>query len=108
MSIELTAVAAGEIRQLVSELADGGDGPCLRVGVKGLGPQRNYTLELTEPDERHPVVGESQGIRISCRDEDRAALEGVTIDLRDLGAARGFVFQSPSHQTRAAGRKTDI
>ncbi|HXE55181.1 MAG TPA: iron-sulfur cluster assembly protein [Tepidisphaeraceae bacterium] len=107
MSIELTPLAAHEIRQLLSEQPEGGKGLCLQVGVKGLLPQRNYTLDLTEPNDQHPIVAESQGIGICCREADRAALEGVTIDFRDLGAARGFVFQSPAHEMSTTDRKAD-
>jgi len=107
MSIELTPLAAREIRQLLNEQPEGGKGLCLQVGVKGVGPQRNYTLDLTEPDDPHPIVAESQGIRICCRKADRVALEGVTIDFRDLGAARGFVFQSPTHEMSSTDRKAD-
>jgi metal-sulfur cluster biosynthetic enzyme/Fe-S cluster assembly iron-binding protein IscA len=107
MSIQLTPVAAQEIRQLLSEQPEGGRGLCLQVGVKGLGPRRNYTLELTEPHAGHRIVAESQGIGISCRDEDRVRLEGVTIDFRDLGATRGFIFQPPVHETSATDRKGD-
>ncbi|HXE53941.1 MAG TPA: iron-sulfur cluster assembly protein [Tepidisphaeraceae bacterium] len=107
MSIELTAMAAQEIRQLLSEQPEGGNGLCLQVGIKGLGPQRNFTLELTESGAEHPVIAESQGIRISCREADRPRLDGVKIDFRHVGAVRGFIFQSPSHETSVTDRKPD-
>lgn len=102
MNIELTPLASQEIRQLLNEQPEGGKGLSLRVGVKGSGPQRDFTLDLTEPDDEHPLVAESQGIPISCREADRDGLEGMRIDFRDLGAVRGFVFQSPAPATSAA------
>jgi len=107
MSIELTPLAAHEIHQLLSEQPEDGQGLCLQVGTKGPGPRRKFTLELAEPDAQHAVIAESHGIRISCRDEDRARLEGVAIDFRDLGATRGFIFQSPAHETSATDREAD-
>lgn len=107
MNIELTPLAAQEIRQLLSEQPEGGNGLCLQIGIKGLGPQRTFTLELTEPDAEHPVIGESQGIRISCREADHPSLEGVKVDFRDVGAVRGFIFQSPSQETSVTERSAD-
>ena len=48
-------------------------------------PQRSVTLELNEPDAEHTVIAESQGIRISRREEDRPRLDGVKIAFRDTG-----------------------
>lgn len=107
MSIELTPLAAQEIHQLLIEQSDGGKGLCLQVGINGLGPQRSFTMELNEPDAEHTVIAELQGIRISCRAEDRPRLEGMKIDFRDIGSARGFVFLAPSHETSATDRGVD-
>jgi metal-sulfur cluster biosynthetic enzyme/Fe-S cluster assembly iron-binding protein IscA len=97
MSIELTASAAQEIRHLLRQQELDENDHCLRVGVKGFGPTRQFTLSLEEPDAQREVLILSQGIRVSFNPEDQAKLQGVKIDFREVSGMRGFTFELPSN-----------
>jgi iron-sulfur cluster assembly accessory protein len=104
MSIELTPNAADELRQLLLQQGLDGKSYCLRVGVKGFGPQRQFTLTLDERDATRDAIVESQGIRIAFDPQDQAKLEGVKIDFREVSGMRGFAFQLPSNDISRQAR----
>ncbi len=105
MSIQLTEKAAEEIRKIIGE--QGLDPQTqLRVGVKGYGPQRSYSLDLTETPEPEDETVTSHGIAVSFSKKDASALDAVTVDYRDQGVGgSGFTFSVPTkqHVTRGPG-----
>lgn len=95
MSIELTSLAADEIRRTLREQELDEDSYYVRVGATGFGPRRQFTLELAELDADREAVVKSQGIRVCFSREDEAMLEGVKINYKDVGGVRGFTFEVP-------------
>jgi metal-sulfur cluster biosynthetic enzyme/Fe-S cluster assembly iron-binding protein IscA len=93
MNIDLTPAAAEQIRLVRREYDPDAPDICLRVGIKELGPRPRYTLTIDGPDAEHKVVTEVRGIGINCREEDRAHLDGITIDYH--AGAKGFVLTPP-------------
>ncbi len=109
-SIELTPAAAEQIRQVMNQQDSSDDAAnlCLRVGVKGYGPQRTFALDLSPQDAEHDVLLESQGIRINCRSADASGLNCITIDFRDVGGASGFVFNLPASDITASDHQANL
>jgi metal-sulfur cluster biosynthetic enzyme/Fe-S cluster assembly iron-binding protein IscA len=107
MSIDLTPIAAEEVRELLRQHGLDEKVHCLRVGVKGLGPQRQFMLAFGEADERRETVAVSHGVRTcySTRDADRLA--GVVIDFREVGGVRGFTFELPTREVTRQERQCD-
>jgi hypothetical protein len=56
MTIEVTAIVAEEIRQLLRQHELDLKVHCLRVGVKGLGPNHHFMLAFGEPDARWSLI----------------------------------------------------
>jgi metal-sulfur cluster biosynthetic enzyme/Fe-S cluster assembly iron-binding protein IscA len=105
--IELTPAAAEEIRKTLRDQELGPD-IYLHVGVRGYGPQRTFTLDLSEQDAEHDLILMSQGVRLACRRKDLPQLAGVTIDFRDVGGSRGFAFRLPDHERTAHAGAGDL
>jgi metal-sulfur cluster biosynthetic enzyme/Fe-S cluster assembly iron-binding protein IscA len=95
--VGLSPAAADEIRRTLREQELGGE-IYLHVGVRGYGPGRTFTLDLSEQDAEHDLIMMSQGVRLACRRKDLPQLDGVTIDFREVGGSRGFVFRLPDHE----------
>ncbi len=100
MAIELTEMAAGEIRSIIDKQELDLQKVRLRVGVKGGGCSGfNYLLDLTEQDEEDQGQFEQfeiHGIQIICDPKSYLYLNGTTIDFKDEVMGRGFVFTNPN------------
>jgi metal-sulfur cluster biosynthetic enzyme/Fe-S cluster assembly iron-binding protein IscA len=106
MGIQLTELAASELRRVVAEQHLEAQQMYLRVGTRGTGAQRQYTLDLDENLEASDQVFESHGFKVTCSDADLPVLDETTIDFRQVGGAvGGFTFNVPEkqHVTRGTG-----
>jgi metal-sulfur cluster biosynthetic enzyme/Fe-S cluster assembly iron-binding protein IscA len=106
-ALELTPVAAEEIRKVIGQQEMDPQQFFLRVGVTGYGPRRTFNLDLTEQRDEDELAVESQGVRILLRLEERARLEGVVIDFKEVSGARGFTFRFPDTQRTVESRAAD-
>jgi metal-sulfur cluster biosynthetic enzyme/Fe-S cluster assembly iron-binding protein IscA len=100
LGIDLSPAAAEEIRRTLVEQELGPD-IFLHVGVRGYGPNRTFTLDLSEQNAEHDQLTMSHGVRLAFRTKDLPQLAGVTIDFRDISGSRGFVFRLPGRERTA-------
>jgi iron-sulfur cluster assembly protein len=98
MPINLSEVAANEIKKIIVDQSLPADKTSLRVGVKGGGCSGfSYTLDLTEePKTESDEELESHGVRILVDMKSYLYLNGVEIDFKDEVMGRGFVFKNPN------------
>lgn len=98
MSISLTPLAAGKIREIIKEQSLPEDQTKLRVAVKGGGCSGfSYMLDLTEETKGDMDEElDSQGIKILVDNKSLLYLNGTEIDFRDEVMASGFVFKNPN------------
>jgi iron-sulfur cluster assembly protein len=98
MPINLSEVAANEIKKIIVDQSLPADKTSLRVGVKGGGCSGfSYTLDLTEePKTERDEELESHGVRILVDMKSYLYLNGVEIDFKDEVMGRGFVFKNPN------------
>lgn len=104
--IELTQKAADQVRAIIAEQELDPLTERLRVGVKGHGPDRQYSLDLTDIAQDDDRTFESNGIKVVCSTKDLSALDGAVIDYRQVsGAGSGFTFDVPEqkHVMQGAG-----
>src|SRR5438046_374066 len=95
--VNLSELAAKEIRKIIGEQELDAEKVRLRVGVKGGGCSGfSYLLDLTETQKDTDEQFEQHGIRIICDPRSILYLSGVTIDFRDEIMGRGFVFTNPN------------
>ncbi len=105
MSVELTPQAATEIRTIAQDQKLDLSASWLRVGVKGHGAGRQFTLDLTEKVDDNDVFFTSHGITIACSANDLTSLDGTVIDFRHddvQGAGFAFDTKEETHVTHAA------
>lgn len=98
MPIELTEVAAKQIKTIITEQDLPEQETRLRVGVKGGGCSGfSYSLDLVEenPTDNDEEL-ESHGVKILIDNKSYLYLDGVQIDFRDEVMGRGFVFKNPN------------
>lgn len=98
MPIQLTERAAEELRKVVEAQEDAEKLMYLRLGLKGHGTTRGYTLDLEDSIGPDQVVFESQGFKVTCTNDDLPVLDETTVDYRQTGAAAGFVFNVPEKE----------
>lgn len=99
MSIQLTELAASELHRVVTEQNFEVNQIHLRVGIKGKGAQRQYTLDLDETTDGDDARFQSHGFVIVCSNADLAVLDETTIDFRKVaGSVGGFTFSVPEKQ----------
>jgi len=99
MSIQLTELAASELHRVIAEQKLQADQVYLRVGTKGTGAQRQYTLDLQEAVEADDARFESRGFHVICGHADLPVLDETTIDFRQVaGGVGGFTFNVPEKQ----------
>jgi iron-sulfur cluster assembly protein len=97
MAIELTEVAAREIKNIITQQELDVQKVRLRVGVKGGGCSGfSYLLDLTEQDRETDEAFDRHGIRVVCDPKSYLYLNGTTIDFKDEVMGRGFVFNNPN------------
>jgi len=98
MPINLSEVAANEIKKIIVDQALPADKTSLRVGVKGGGCSGfSYTLDLTEePKAESDEELQCHGVRILVDMKSYLYLNGVEIDFKDEVMGRGFVFKNPN------------
>ena len=99
MAIELTEVAAKEIKDIISQQELPADKTYLRVAVKGGGCSGfSYMLDLVDDTERtdNDEEQESQGVKILIDNRSLLYLDGTQIDFKDEVMQRGFVFKNPN------------
>lgn len=96
MSIELTELAAREVKRVLQEQELPED-TCLRVGVRGGGCSGfSYMLDLVESAGEDDEVFDSNGVKLICDSKSHLYLDGTVIDFRDEVMGRGFVFKNPN------------
>lgn len=99
VGIQLTDLAAEELRRVVVEQKLDQSKLYLRLGTKGTGANRQYTLDLDETSEPDDKRFESHGFRVVCGGDDFAVLDETTVDFRQVaGTVGGFVFNVPEKQ----------
>lgn len=99
MSIQLTELAANELRRVIAEQDIKPEQLHLRVGTRGTGANRQYTLDLDEVGGSDEAHFESRGFDVVCKNADLAVLDETTIDYRKVaGVAEGFTFNVPEKQ----------
>lgn len=97
MSIEITEMAAREIRSIIEKQELDAEKVRLRVGVKGGGCSGfNYLLDLTEQHGENDEQFEQHGIGVVCDPKSYLYLNGTKIDFKDEVMGRGFVFNNPN------------
>jgi iron-sulfur cluster assembly protein len=97
MGIELTELAAREIKTIVEQQELDAEKVRLRVGVKGGGCSGfSYLLDLTENAGDNDEVFDQHGIKVVCDPKSYLYLNGTTIDFKDEVMGRGFVFNNPN------------
>ena len=97
MAIELTEVAAREIKTIIEQQELATDKVRLRVGVKGGGCSGfSYLLDLTEQSSESDEVFEQHDIKVVCDAKSYLYLNGTRIDFKDEVMGRGFVFNNPN------------
>ena len=98
MPINLTEVAASEIRKIIKDQSLPEENTRLRVGVRGGGCSGfTYMLDLTEePKTEADEELESHGVKILVDMKSYLYLNGVEIDFKDEVMGRGFVFKNPN------------
>ncbi|QOJ01721.1 MAG: iron-sulfur cluster insertion protein ErpA [Phycisphaeraceae bacterium] len=95
--VNLSELAAKEIKKIIAEQELDAGKVHLRVGVKGGGCSGfSYILDLTETVKETDEVFEQHGVRIICDPKSMLYLGGVTVDFRDEIMGRGFVFNNPN------------
>jgi iron-sulfur cluster assembly protein len=98
MPINLSEVAANEIKKIIVDQSLPAEKTSLRVGVKGGGCSGfSYTLDLTEePKTETDEELQCHGVRILVDMKSYLYLNGVEIDFKDEVMGRGFVFKNPN------------
>ena len=96
--VNLSEIAAGEIKKIIKEQGLPGEQTKLRVGVKGGGCSGfSYMLDLTEePATETDEQLECHGVKILVDQKSLLYLTGVEIDFKDEVMGRGFVFKNPN------------
>ncbi|MCC6241153.1 MAG: DUF59 domain-containing protein [Phycisphaerales bacterium] len=99
MPITLKPEAAEEIRSITKDQGLDLQTSRLRVGVKGHGSQRQFSLDLTEDANDDDVTFSSEGITIVCAPEDVPVLGEAVIDFqRNAAYGAGFTFKVPDEK----------
>ena len=99
MSIELTEVAANEVKKVIEEQKLEGNA-CLKVGVSGGGCSGfSYSLGFEEEenlDKKDFHFSEQHGIKMAVCKKSDLLLDGTTIDFYTGLDKRGFTFNNPN------------
>lgn len=97
MSIELSEVAAREVKEVCDRENLDLEKVFLKVGVKGGGCSGfSYLLDLTEDRGEDDEVWEQHGVRVVCDSRSLLYLDDTQIDFKDELMGRGFVFKNPN------------
>lgn len=98
MSIQLSEIAANEIKKIIKEQNLPEEQTRLRVGVKGGGCSGfSYMLDLVEePKAETDEEMESHGVKILVDNKSYLYLQGTEIDFKDEVMGKGFVFKNPN------------
>lgn len=97
MAIEISELAAREIKTIIEQQNLSEDNIYLRVGVKGGGCSGfTYLLDLTEHKTDHDEIFELEGVKVVCDPKSYLYLNGTNIDFKDELMGRGFVFNNPN------------
>ncbi len=97
MSVQLTEIAAQEIKRVMDEQKMPA-GVALRIAVAGGGCSGfEYKLGFDENvDEESDVVREIHGVRVAVDKKSSLYLDGTEIDYHSGIEKRGFVFNNPN------------
>jgi iron-sulfur cluster assembly protein len=97
MAVELSEIAAREIKNVIEQQNLPDQDIYLRIGVKGGGCSGfTYILDLTEQKHDHDEQWEQHGVKVICDPKSSLYLNGTTIDFKDELMGRGFVFNNPN------------
>lgn len=97
MGVELTEIAAREIKNIIEQQELDTENVRLRVGVKGGGCSGfSYLLDLTEQHNDNDEAFDQHGIKVVCDPKSYLYLNGTSIDFKDEVMGRGFVFNNPN------------
>ncbi len=108
MSVQLTEIAAQEIKRVMDEQKMSAN-VALRIAVAGGGCSGfEYKLGFDENvDDESDVVGEIHGIRVAVDKKSSLYLDGTEIDYHSGIEKRGFVFNNPN-ATKTCGCGTSF
>ena len=97
MSVQLTEIAAQEIKRVMDEQKMPA-GVALRIAVAGGGCSGfEYKLGFDENvDEQSDIVREMHGVRVAVDKKSSLYLDGTEIDYHNGIEKRGFVFNNPN------------
>ncbi len=97
MSVQLTEIAAQEIKRVIEEQKMPAS-IALRIAVAGGGCRGfEYKLGFDENvDEQSDVVREIHGVRVAVDKKSSLYLDGTEIDYHSGIEKRGFVFNNPN------------
>jgi len=97
MSVQLTEIAAQEIKRVMEEQKMSA-GVALRIAVAGGGCSGfEYKLGFDENvDEESDIVLEIHGVRVAVDKKSSLYLDGTEIDYHSGIEKRGFVFNNPN------------
>ena len=97
MSVQLTEIAAQEIKRVIEEQKMPA-GVALRIAVAGGGCSGfEYKLGFDENvDEQSDIVREMHGVRVAVDKKSSLYLDGTEIDYHSGIEKRGFVFNNPN------------
>ncbi len=94
MAVTLTQNAAAHVRKFMDQNADAIG---LRLGVEKTGCSGwGYKIDLALENRESDSAFTSEGIRILIDDDSLDKLDGVTVDFRQNGLNRQFVFDNPN------------
>ncbi|MDH3583094.1 MAG: iron-sulfur cluster assembly accessory protein [Phycisphaerae bacterium] len=97
MAIQLTELAAREIKAVIEKENLDAENVYLKLGVKGGGCSGfSYLLDLTEDKSDEDEVWEQHGVRVLCDPRSLLYLDDTSVDFKDELMGRGFVFKNPN------------
>jgi len=105
MSVEITEVAANEVKRVMEE--QGMDNSVyLKIAVSGGGCSGfNYDLGFEEAEnleEKRFIINEQHGVKVAVCKKSDLFLDGTTVDFYTDLDKRGFTFENPQ-STKSCG-----
>jgi len=95
--IELTEIAANEVKDIALKEEIDIARIHLRVGIKGGGCSGfSYLLDLTEDKDDSDEEFSQHGLKVICDPKSYLYLNGTVVDFSEGLMGKGFVFENPN------------